>query len=260
MRAILLAGGLGTRIREETEFRPKPMVEVGGRPILWHIMKHLSTFGIKDFIIATGYKSNMIKEYFLNYEPLGNDFTISLGDRDSLQIHGEHDESDWTVTVAFTGDTTETGGRVLKASRYLDPDEDFFLTYGDGLANVNIDALKARHRESGKLATLTTVQPTSRFGLLEFDENGEVASFQEKPRLDGWINIGFMILNPQTLTYFTDDCVLESGPLATLALDNNLNSYKHRGFWQPMDTLRESKILNDLWDSGERPWLKAVKE
>jgi glucose-1-phosphate cytidylyltransferase len=260
MKAILLAGGLGTRIREETEFRPKPMVEVGGRPILWHIMKHLSTFGIKDFIIATGYKSNMIKEYFLNYEPLGNDFTISLGDRGTLQIHGEHDESDWTVTVAFTGDTTETGGRVLKASQYLDPGEDFFLTYGDGLANVNIDALKARHEESGKLATLTTVQPTSRFGVLDFDANGEVTSFQEKPRLDGWINIGFMILNPQTLSYFTDDCVLESGPLAALARDNNLSSYKHRGFWQPMDTLRESKILNDLWDSGERPWLKIVKE
>ena len=255
MKALLLAGGLGTRIREETEFRPKPMVEVGGRPILWHIMKHLSTYGIKDFIVATGYKSNMIKEYFLNYEPLGNDFTISLGNKDSLQIHGEHDESDWTVTVAFTGDLTNTGGRVLKASQYLDPDEDFFLTYGDGLANVNIDALKARHEQSGKLATLTTVQPTSRFGVLDLDANGEVTSFQEKPQLEGWINIGFMILNPKTLSYFTDDCVLESGPLSALARDNNLSSYKHSGFWQPMDTLRESKILNDLWDSGERPWL-----
>jgi len=255
MKALLLAGGLGTRIREETEFRPKPMVEVGGRPILWHIMKHLSTYGIKDFIVATGYKSNMIKEYFLNYEPLGNDFTISLGDRDSLRIHGEHDESDWTVTVAFTGDTTETGGRVLKASQYLEPGEDFFLTYGDGLANVNIDALRARHEESGKLATLTTVQPTSRFGVLDLDASGVVTSFQEKPQLEGWINIGYMILNPQTLSYFTEDCVLESGPLSALARDNNLSSYKHNGFWQPMDTLRESKILNDLWDSGERPWL-----
>lgn len=255
MKAILLAGGLGTRIREETEFRPKPMVEVGGRPILWHIMKHLSTYGIKDFIVATGYKSNMIKEYFLNYEPMGNDFTVSLGDRDSLQIHGEHEESDWTVTVAFTGDATETGGRVLKASKYLEPGEDFFLTYGDGLANVNIDALRERHLASQKLATITTVQPTSRFGVLDLDTEGNVTAFQEKPQLEGWINIGFMILNPQCLSYFSEDCVLESGPLAALARDHHLSSYKHSGFWQPMDTLRESKILNDLWDSGERPWL-----
>jgi len=258
MKALLLAGGLGTRIREETEFRPKPMVEVGGRPILWHIMKNLAQYGINDFVIATGYKSNMIKEYFLNYEPLGNDFTISLGDRDSLQVHGEHDESDWTVTVAFTGDTTETGGRVLKASKYLDPGEDFFLTYGDGLANVNIDELKKRHVESGKLATITTVQPTSRFGVLDLDARGAVTAFQEKPQLEGWINIGFMILNPTTLGFFTDNCVLESGPLAALAKQGHLGSYQHNGFWQPMDTLRESKLLNDLWSSGERPWLKTV--
>lgn len=255
MKALLLAGGLGTRIREETEFRPKPMVEVGGKPILWHIMKHLSTYGITDFIIATGYKSSMIKEYFLNYEPLGNDFTISLGDRDSLQIHGEHDESDWTVTVAFTGDSTETGGRVLQASKYLEPGEDFFLTYGDGLANVNIDALREKHAKSQKMATITTVKPTSRFGVLELDSQGNVTAFQEKPQLESWINIGFMILNPAALNYFTEDCVLESGPLAALARDNNLSSYQHEGFWQPMDTLRESKMLNDLWDSGERPWL-----
>ena len=255
MKAILLAGGLGTRIREETEFRPKPMVEVGGRPILWHIMKHLSKFGIKDFVTATGYKSNMIKEYFLNYEPLGNDFTISLGDKDSLEIHGEHDESDWTVTVAFTGDTTETGGRVFKAAKYLDAGEDFFLTYGDGLANVNIDALKEKHAQSQKLATITTVNPTSRFGVLDLDDKGNVTAFQEKPQLEGWINIGFMILNPETLNYFTQDCALESGPLASLARDNNLSAYRHDGFWQPMDTLRESKMLNDLWDSGEKPWL-----
>jgi len=255
MKAILLAGGLGTRIREETEFRPKPMVEVGGRPILWHIMKHLSKFGIKDFVTATGYKSNMIKEYFLNYEPLGNDFTISLGDKDSLEIHGEHDESDWTVTVAFTGDTTETGGRVFKAAKYLDAGEDFFLTYGDGLANVNIDALRQRHEASGKLATITTVKPTSRFGVLDLDGEGNVTAFQEKPQLESWINIGFMILNPKALDYFTEDCVLESGPLAALARVKELSAYQHEGFWQPMDTLRESKILNDLWDSGEKPWL-----
>ena len=152
----------------------------------------------------------MIKEYFLNYEPLGNDFSISLGDRNSLQIHSEHDESDWNVTVAFTGAKTETGGRVFKAAKYLDSNEDFFLTYGDGLANVNIDALRKRHEESGKQATITTVQPTSRFGVINLDNNGDVTAFQEKPKLEGWINIGFMILNPKTLDYFTDDCVLES--------------------------------------------------
>lgn len=255
MKAILLAGGLGTRIREETEFRPKPMVEVGGRPILWHIMKHLSIYGIKDFIVATGYKSNMIKEYFLNYEPLGNDFTISLGDRDSLRIHGEHDESDWTVTIAFTGDATETGGRVYRASKYLNPGEDFFLTYGDGLANVDIEALRSSHEKSGKVATVTTVQPTSRFGVMDLDSLGNVISFQEKPRLDGWINIGFMILNHQALSYFDENCVLETGPLVALARAGKLSSYKHTGFWQPMDTLRESKILNEMWDSGDRPWL-----
>jgi len=257
MKAILLAGGLGTRIREETEFRPKPMVEVGGRPILWHIMKNLARYGINDFVIATGYKSNMIKEYFLNYAPLGNDFTISLGDRDSLQIYGKHDESDWTVTVAFTGDTTETGGRVVKASKYLNPGEDFFLTYGDGLANVNIDSLRKSHAESGKLATVTAVQPTSRFGVLDLDVEGHVTTFQEKPQLEGWINIGFMILNFAALDYFSDNCVLESGPLAALAKQGHLGAYRHIGFWQPMDTLRESKMLNELWESGERPWLEA---
>lgn len=255
MRAILLAGGLGTRIREETEFRPKPMVEVGGRPILWHIMKHLSTYGIKDFIVATGYKSNMIKEYFLNYEPLGNDFTISLGDKDSLQIHGSHDESDWNVTVAFTGDLTNTGGRVLKASKYLDDDQEFFLAYGDGLANVDIAALRAHHSRNSKLATITTVQPTSRFGVLELNGSNDVVEFKEKPRLEGWINIGFMILNRQALATFTDNCILEEGPLAKLAQQGQLSAYRHEGFWQPMDTFRESKILNDLWDNGTKPWV-----
>jgi glucose-1-phosphate cytidylyltransferase len=255
MQAILLAGGLGTRIREETEFRPKPMVEVGGKPILWHIMRNLSAFGIKDFIIATGYKSNMIKEYFLNYEALSNDISITLGDRNSLKIHGEHDESDWNVTVAFTGDLTNTGGRVLRASKYLGEDEEFFLTYGDGLANVNIDALRKQHAASNKLATITTVQPTSRFGVIDLDSQGNVGEFKEKPRLEGWINIGFMIVNVAALTTFTDNCVLEEGPLAELAEQGNLGAYKHEGFWQPMDTLRESKILNDLWDNGTKPWV-----
>lgn len=253
MKAVLLAGGLGTRLREETEFRPKPMVEVGGRPILWHIMKNLSAFGITDFVIATGYKSNTIKEYFLNYETLSNDVTVTLGDRNSLQVHGSHDEADWCVTVAFTGDLTNTGGRVLRVSKYLD-DEPFFLTYGDGLADVNIDELRRAHALSDGLGTVTTVQPMSRFGVLDISSNGKVEEFREKPQLDGWVNIGYMIMEPAALEYFTDDCVLESGPLASMARDGKLSSYKHTGFWQPMDTFRESQILNGLWESGDAPW------
>lgn len=253
MKAILLAGGLGTRIREETEFRPKPMVEVGGRPILWHIMKNLAQFGIDDFIVATGYKSSMIKDYFLNYEAQSNDFTVELGKRESLVFHGEHDEAHWRVTVAFTGDDTQTGGRVFRAAKYLDG-EPFLVTYGDGLADVDISALAAFHEATGRLGTVTTVQPTSRFGVLDLTEDGQVTQFREKPRLDGWINIGFMILEPGALAYFDEDCVLEQGPLVDLALAGQLSAYRHDGFWQPMDTFRESKLLNDLWASGEAPW------
>ena len=253
MKAILLAGGLGTRIREETEFRPKPMVEVGGRPILWHIMKNLAHFGITDFIIATGYKSDMIKEYFLNYEAWNNDFTVELGRRDSLTFHGAHDEAHWNVTVAFTGEETMTGGRVLKASKYLD-DEPFLVTYGDGLADVSIDDLRAFHMSSGCLATVTTVQPLSRFGVMDVGTDGKVTSFSEKPQLDGWINVGFFIMEPGALGYLSDNCVLEEEPLAQLAADRQLSAFRHPGFWQPMDTYRESKLLNDLWDSGSAPW------
>ena len=253
MKAILLAGGLGTRLREETEFRPKPMVEVGGRPILWHIMKNLSTFGITDFIVATGYKSSMIKDYFLNYEVQSNDFTVTLGDRNSLHVHGAHDEADWKVTVAFTGDETQTGGRVFRAAKYLD-DEPFFVTYGDGLADVDIDALRAFHAQSGTVGTVTTVQPASRFGVMDVAASGEVTRFREKPQLDGWINIGFMILEPAALQYFDAECVLEQGPLVDLAEAGQLTAYRHTGFWQPMDTFRESKLLNDLWTSGNAPW------
>lgn len=253
MKAVLLAGGLGTRLREETEFRPKPMVEVGGRPILWHIMKNLSEFGINEFVIATGYKSQMIKEYFLNYEAFSNDVTVTLGDRNSVQVHGSHNEANWKVTVAFTGEDTNTGGRVLNVARYLD-DEPFFLTYGDGLADVDIHALQEAHRQSGKLGTVTTVQPMSRFGVLDIADDGTVLEFREKPRLDGWINIGFMILDPKALDFFTEDCVLESGPLAAMAATGELASHRHAGFWQPMDTFRESQILNNLWNLGRAPW------
>ena len=253
MKAVLLAGGLGTRLREETEIRPKPMVEVGGKPILWHIMKNLSAQGITDFVILTGYKATMIKEYFLDYEVLSNDITVTLGDRSSLQIHGAHEERDWTVTVAFTGEDTNTGGRVLNASQYF-ANERFFLTYGDGLADVNLADLIHAHNKRGSLATITTVQPMSRFGVLDIDPDGSVTEFREKPRLDGWINIGFMIMEPGAMDYFSYDCVLEEGPLASMAKAGQLSAYRHEGFWQPMDTYRESKLLNDLWASGNAPW------
>jgi len=254
MQAILLAGGLGTRLREETEFRPKPMVEVGGRPVLWHIMKNLAAQGIDEFIIATGYKSSMIKEYFLNYEAWNNDFTIRLGERDSLRFHDAHDEAHWTVTVAFTGDDTMTGGRVFRASRYLRPDENFLVTYGDGLADVDIDALCAFHAAQGTLATVTTVQPTSRFGVMDVGPDGRVTSFREKPKVEGWINVGFFILEPGALAYLDADCVLEERPLASLAADGQLSAYRHDGFWQPMDTYREARLLNEMWEAGRAPW------
>lgn len=253
MKAILLAGGLGTRMREETEFRPKPMVEVGGRPVLWHIMKNLSHFGISEFVVATGYKSDMIKDYFLNYEAWNNDFTIELGRRDSLSFHDAHDEAHWTVTVAYTGEETMTGGRVKRAARYLDSGP-FLVTYGDGLADVDIADLRRTHESLGRLATVTTVQPFSRFGVMDVGPDSRVLSFSEKPRLDGWINIGFFVMETDALAYLDEDCVLEEEPLARLAADGELSAYRHRGFWQPMDTYRESKMLNNLWDSGRAPW------
>lgn len=253
MKALLLAGGLGTRLREETEFRPKPMVEIGGRPILWHIMKHLSTYGIVDFVVALGYKGEMIKDYFLNYESRSNDFTIELGKGGSLNFHGRHDESSWTVTLADTGPDTLTGGRVLRASKYLDG-EPFLATYGDGLSDVDIDALVTYHQEHPGLATATITQPTSRYGVVDIDETGLVRSFLEKPRLEGWINIGYFIFEPQVLDYVQDADALEQRPLSKLAASGQLHAYKHKGFWQPMDTFREAQLLNQMWSSDAAPW------
>ena len=253
MKAILLAGGLGTRMREETEFRPKPMVDIGGRPVLWHIMKNLGHYGINDFIVATGYKSDTIKEYFLNYEARNNDFTVELGKRDSIIFHDVHDESDWRVTVTFTGDDTPTGGRVHRAAKYLD-NERFLITYGDGLADVDISSLVSFHDKQGTLATVTTVQPFSRFGVMEVGDNQKVRDFREKPQLDGWINIGFFIMEPDALQFVNGDSTLEEEPLARLANAGQLSAFRHKGFWQPMDTYRENRMLNDMWDTGTAPW------
>ncbi len=253
LKALILAGGLGTRLREETEFKPKPMVEVGGRPILWHIMKNLSRQGIEDFSVATGYKGEMIKDYFLNYDYRNNDVTVDLGKRSAVVHHGTHDESNWKVTLVNTGELTMTGGRVKRSEKYLSGDR-FLCTYGDGLADVDIKKLIEFHKSHGKLATVTTVQPLSRFGIMDIEPNGTVKKFKEKPRLDGWINIGFFVFEPKVFNYLSDDCVLEEEPLANLAADNQLAAYRHDGFWQPMDTFRESKMLNDLWDTDKAPW------
>ena len=255
MKAILLAGGLGTRMREETEFRPKPMVEVGGQPILWHIMKNLSQFGITDFIIASGYKSEVINRYFLDHAewtqvPSGG---ADVGVSDYLKFQGSGDQCTWTVTVAFTGDATNTGGRVSRL-RALVQDEPFFVTYGDGLADVNMSEVVQLHEQSGALATLTAVQPTSRFGLMDIDDEGRVTHFREKPRMKDWVSIGYFIFEPAVLDYLNDDCGLEEDGLARLAADGQLNAYRHEGFWQPMDTFREYTILQELWDSGSAPW------
>jgi glucose-1-phosphate cytidylyltransferase len=252
MKVVLLAGGLGTRLREETEYRPKPMVEVGGRPILWHIMKNFAHFGLDQFVVCTGYKGEMIKEYFLNYEARMNDFTIHLGPNSFIEYEADHEESNWTVTLADTGPTTMTGGRVKRIERHLDGR--FMVTYGDGLADVDIAKLLQFHESHGRLATVTTVRPLSRFGVMDIGSDGVVQQFREKPQADGFVNAGFFVFEPGVLDYLTPDCVLEEEPLAKLAADGQLAAFRHDGFWQPMDTYRESVMLNEMWDSGIAPW------
>lgn len=253
MKAVLLAGGLGTRMREETEFRPKPMVEVGGRPVLWHIMKVLSSQGLRDFVVCSGYKGEIIKNYFLNYSALNQDFTVRFGEHAGVEYHDLHDEAAWAVTVADTGPTTLTGGRVKRIERYV-AGERFLCTYGDGIADIDLAALVAFHESHGKLATMTATQPVNRFGILDLDDDGTVRSFREKPQMDSWINIGYFIFEPGVFEYLDDSSALEDQPLAKLAAAGQLAAYPHRGFWQPMDTFRESQLLNELWDHNEAPW------
>lgn len=251
--AVILAGGLGTRIREETEFKPKPMVEIGGRPILWHIMKHLSFYSINRFIICVGYKGDMIRDYFLNYRSRNNDFTVSLGAHKQLTFHANHEESDWSVTVVETGPLTNTGGRVLKVQKYIDG-ERFLCTYGDGLSDINIQALNEFHLQKDRVATISAVRPVSRFGVLDLDQTSNVLRFQEKPQAENWINGGFFVFKPEVFNYLNSDSVLENEPLQALCAEKQLSAFKHEGFWQPMDTFRESKLLNDLWNTGNAPW------
>jgi len=254
MKAVLLAGGLGTRMKEETEFRPKPMVEIGGKPVLWHIMKMLSHQGINDFIVCSGYKSEYIKSYFANYGTANLDYTITLGHPDSITFHGSHDEFEWNVTVIDTGLDTMTGGRIKRIEEFIG-DESFFCTYGDGIADVDISRLVEHHEKHGKLATITTTQLRSRFGVVETDENGLVTAFREKPLVSDLVNIGYFIFEPGVFEYLENDAtVLEDRPMRDLARKGEIAAFVHSGFWQPMDTQREYQELNRLWQSGNAPW------
>ena len=252
MKAIILAGGMGTRISEESSVRPKPMVEVGGRPILWHILKIYSAHGINDFVICLGYKGYVIKEYFANYFLHMSDVTFDMA-ANALQVHNAKAEP-WKVTLVDTGDNTMTGGRLKRVREFLG-DEDFCFTYGDGVGDVDIGALLRFHREQGRLATLTATQPPGRFGALRL-EDSRITGFQEKPEGDGgWINGGFFVLNPKVLDYVEGDATIwEREPLENLARDGQMAAYQHTGFWQPMDTLRDKNLLEQLRAEGRAPW------
>ncbi len=254
MKAVILAGGLGTRISEETHLRPKPMIEIGGKPILWHIMKIYSSYGINHFVICLGYKGYLVKEYFANYRWHTSDMTLNLSDN-SVEIHNSFSE-DWKITLVDTGEQSMTGGRIKRIYDYVKDDENFCLTYGDGVSNVNIAKLIEFHKSHKKLATLTATQPPGRFGALHIDGQDSITEFQEKPDGDGsFINGGFFVLSPKVIKYIEDDKTLwEQEPLKNLAKDNQLMAYKHTGFWQPMDTLRDKTHLEDLWQSGKAPW------
>ncbi|GAA5534557.1 glucose-1-phosphate cytidylyltransferase [Deinococcus metallilatus] len=253
MKAVILAGGLGTRISEESTIRPKPMIEIGGRPVLWHIMKIYSAHGINEFVILCGYKQYMIKEYFANYFLHMSDVTFDMRTRDAAYLcnHAEP----WRVTLVDTGEDTLTGGRLKRVRQYLG-DETFCFTYGDGVGNVDITRTIDFHRQHGKLATMTVMQPPGRFGAVSMEDGGTVTAFQEKPDGDGgWINGGFFVLEPAVIDYIEGDhTTWEAEPLRGLAHDGQLAAFRHPGFWQPMDTLRDKHLLEDLWRSGKAPW------
>lgn len=253
MKAIILAGGFGTRIAEETQVRPKPMIEIGGRPILWHVMKIYSAHGINDFIICLGYKGYLIKEYFANYFLHMSDVTFDMLNN-KMEVHQNNAEP-WRVTLVDTGENTMTGGRLKRVAAYLD-EEDFCFTYGDGVGDVNITELIAFHGSQKTLATLTATQPPGRFGALVLNERNLVGRFQEKPQGDGgWINGGFFVLSPKVVDYVAGDGTLwEREPMERLAAENQMSAFFHRGFWQPMDTLRDKNHLEELWASGKAPW------
>lgn len=253
MKVVILAGGTGTRLSEETDVKPKPLVEIGGYPVLWHILKIYSSYGFNEFIICLGYKGYLIKEYFSNYFLHTSDVTFDM-ENNKMQVHHKHTEP-WKVTLVDTGANTMTGGRVKRIADYVGNDT-FMLTYGDGVADIDINALIRFHQNNGRLATLSAVQPPGRFGLANINDKNEVLSFVEKPVGDGsWINGGFFVLEPKIFDYIDGDLTIwEREPLESLAAQNQLMAYKHYGFWRPMDTLRDKNILEGLWDSNQAPW------
>lgn len=253
MKVVILAGGLGTRLAEYTDRIPKPMVPIGGKPILWHIMNIYASQGLNEFVLALGYKADVVKNYFNNFYTLNSDFTVDLSTNEHV-IH-QHKEIDWKITLVDTGLHTMTGGRIKRLAPYLE-DEPFCVTYGDGVANVDVRKSIEFHKSHGKLATMTVVHPPARFGTLHVNEKENTVAFREKSRIDaGWINGGFFVLQPETITYLGDDTtMLEQSPLITLAEHGQLVPFEHEGFWQCMDTKRDNDYLNDLWDSGKAPW------
>jgi len=257
MKVVILAGGFGTRISEESHLRPKPMVEIGGKPILWHIMKIYSYYGFNEFVICLGYKGYVIKEFFSNYYLHMSDITYDFSNNNQVTIHNNIAEP-WKVTLVDTGLTTQTGGRIARIKKYLN-DETFMLTYGDGVSDVNINELYEFHKKNGKIATITAIQPGGRFGVLNIDDKTNIVTgFTEKAKEDGgWINGGFMMFEPAIFNYLGDDsCVLERAPLEKVSKEGQLISFKHRGFWQCMDTQRDKELLEYLWASGRCPWKK----
>ncbi|MEE2828648.1 MAG: sugar phosphate nucleotidyltransferase [Myxococcota bacterium] len=256
-RVVILCGGEGTRLKEETEFRPKPMVSVGGRPLLWHIMKIYAQQDFQSFVLALGYKGEIIRQYFLNYREQTSNLTLRFGRNgaeDACHFHEPHDIEGWEVTLANTGGTTQTGGRIWRCRPYLD-DGTFMMTYGDGVADIDLRALLALHRESGRLATVTGLRPQSRFGVIERDSSGAAVGFREKPKLDSYTSGGFFVLEPGVFDYLDAECIFEEEPLQRLAEDGQLGVYTHDGFWKSIDTYREYLEINRMWAEGERPWV-----
>jgi len=259
--AMILCGGQGTRLRDVTELLPKPMVPVGPQPIIWHIMKGYAALGVKRFILCLGYKREAFIDYFLNYHARATDITVSLGKQNGITFHGRHGEEDWDVTLTDTGDRTMTGGRVARAAKYLRPDDrEFFLTYGDAVADIDFSALLAFHRKSDKLLTVSAVHPAGRYGELAIDESGMVTGFHEKPKTErGFINGGFMVADRAvTERYLSTDgsLVFEQEPMRNILRDGKIGAFHHKGFWQCMDNAREHQLLNEIWDSGNAPWTR----
>jgi glucose-1-phosphate cytidylyltransferase len=254
MQVVIFCGGMGTRLREETDYKPKPMVEVGGRPILWHIMKIYSHFGYNDFILCLGYKQHVIREYFLNYRYMNNDFTIDVTSGATPEVHTSHEER-WRVTLADTGLETRKGGRLKGIERYLTGDE-FLLTYGDGVADVDIPATVESHRRSGALVTFTAVHPISRFATVEMDAAGRITDWHEKAALESYINGGFFVVNRKAIDYIEGDVEFEEEPMRRLAQEGKVNMYSHEGFWHCMDTYRDYTLLNEIWTKGSAAWAR----